>query len=219
MRHISFTLLTAATIAAGATALAQTRVRTESIRPPANAAAAPNYVESPSVTGTAPIRLPPAAPDAAALEIITDVARLPAPVARTRERILSAARSGELANLLALMESSDPMPIFSLGDEKNPISYWKSSFPDSDGLEILATLTDILETGFLHVDEGTPQELYLWPYFARTPLKTLTPAQKVDLFKIVTGSDYRGMLDGGTYNFYRIGIGKDGTWRFFVAGD
>ena len=66
---------------------------------------------------------------------------------------------------------------------------------------------------------GTPQEIFLWPYFARMPLKDLTPEQKVELFKIVTGADYRDMLDFGAYNFYRLGIGSDGTWHFFVTGD
>ncbi|HZE47327.1 MAG TPA: hypothetical protein VE087_10645, partial [Xanthobacteraceae bacterium] len=97
--------------------------------------------------------------------------------------------------------------------------YWKTNYPDSEGVEILATLIDILEAGFVHVDEGTPQEMYLWPYFARMPVTALSAEQKVELFKIVTGADYRDMLDFGAYNFYRLGIGADGTWHFFVTGD
>ncbi len=49
--------------------------------------------------------------------------------------------------------------------------------------------------------------------------RTLTPEQKVELFKIVTGADYKDMVDFGAYNFYRLGIGADGTWHFFVTGD
>ena len=79
-------------------------------------------------------------------------------------------------------------------------------------------LIDILETACVHVDAGTPQEMYVWPYFARMSLKTLTPAQKVELFKIVTGSDYKDMVAAGAYNFFRVGIGGDGSWRFFVTG-
>jgi hypothetical protein len=51
------------------------------------------------------------------------------------------------------------------------------------------------------------------------PLDRLTPEQKVELFKIVTGSDYREMADFGSYIFYRLGIAPDGVWHFFVAGD
>ena len=47
----------------------------------------------------------------------------------------------------------------------------------------------------------------------------LTPQQKVELFRIVTGADYKDMLALGVYSFYRVGIGPDGAWHFFVAGD
>jgi hypothetical protein len=38
------------------------------------------------------------------------------------------------------------------------------------------------------------------------------------LFRIITGNDYKEMQDFGAYIFYRLGIGPDGTWHFFVAG-
>ena len=47
----------------------------------------------------------------------------------------------------------------------------------------------------------------------------LTPQQKVELFRIVTGADYKDMMKLGVYAFYRLGIGPDGTWHFFVTGD
>ena len=159
----------------------------------------------------------PVAPTAAVSEISTDLSRLPAPVARTRERILAAARSGDLQQLAALV--NEAMPVFSFTDEKDPIAFWKANYPDSDGVEVLSTLTTILELGFVHVDQGTPQEMYVWPYFVRMSLNALTPPQKVELFRIVTGADYRDMLAFGVYAFYRLGIGPDGTWHFFVAGD
>ena len=86
-------------------------------------------------------------------------------------------------------------------------------------MEALSILITVLETAFVHVDVGTPQEIYLWPYFARLPLKALTPPQRVELFRIVTGADYRDMVEFGAYSFYRVGIAPDGTWQFFVAGD
>ena len=209
MRRLPLALIAAAiVVAAGVGALSQTRVRTETVRPP-------------TATDTGPSRKAQAAPapNASAPEIITDLSRLPAPVALMRERILAAARSGRLDQLVAVMRANDLMPIFSLNDDKDPIAYWKANYPDSEGVEILATVIDILDAGFVHVDAGTPQEIFLWPYFARMPLKELTPEQKVELFKIVTGADYRDMLDFGAYNFYRLGIGSDGTWHFFVTGD
>jgi hypothetical protein len=188
--------------------LAQNKVRTETIRPPA----APDAASKPSAHVT-----PPTVTDAP--EIITDLSRLPAPVARTRERILAAAQSGDLQKLLTVMQMNETMPIFSFSTEQDPIAFWKSNYPDSDGIEVLSILVTILQTGFVHADKGTPQEMYLWPYLARMPVKSLTSEQKVELFRIITGSDYKDMLDFGAYSFYRLGIGPDGTWHFFVAGD
>src|SRR5256714_10922361 len=163
---------------------------------------------------------PPAATHGAAVpEIIRDLSRLPPRAARTRERILDAARAGDLEKLLIVMQMNETVPVFSFGSEKDPIALWKAIYPASDGLEILAILIQVLETGFVHVHKGTPQEMYVWPYFAHVPLKGLTPDQKVELFRIVTGSDYRKMKEFGAYIFYRVGIAPDGIWHFFVAGD
>jgi hypothetical protein len=221
MRRLSFALLAAAiVVAAGAGALAQTRVRTETVRPPGPADSRTSP-DAPADADTAPNRKSQAAPapSISSPEIIADLSRLPAPVALMRERILEAARSGRLDRLVSVMRMNERMPIFSLNDDKDPIAHWKANYPDTEGIEILATVIEILEADFVHVDAGTPQEIYLWPYFARMPLKELTPEQKVELFKIVTGADYRDMLEFGAYNFYRLGIGSDGTWHFFVTGD
>ena len=61
--------------------------------------------------------------------------------------------------------------------------------------------------------------MYVWPYFAQTPLKDLSRGQKVELFRIVTGSDYKEMAAFGAYSFYRVGIAPDGVWHYFVAGE
>jgi hypothetical protein len=161
----------------------------------------------------------PSATPSAFPEIIRDLSKLPAPAARTRERILEAARSGNLDRLLIVMQSNETLPVFSFGNERDPIAFWKALYPASEGLEILAILIQVLETGFVHIHKGTPQEMYVWPYFAQVPLKGLTAEQKVELFRIVTGSDYKKMKEFGAYIFYRVGIAPDGIWHFFVAGD
>jgi len=210
--HIVLAMLGLFAVTGGA--FAQTKVRTETIRPPgATDKAGTDTQVKPSAKPS-----PPAA-NAAPPEIITDLSRLPQPVARVRERILAAAKSGELKKLVTAMQTNETMPIFSLGDDKDPAAFWRKTYPDSDGIEVLAILIGILEAPFVHVEKGTPQEMYLWPYFARMPLKSLTPEQKVELFRIVTGADYKDMLDFGAYSFYRLGLGPDGTWHFFVSGD
>ena len=198
-------ILTALGLVVGGGLAAQTRVHTETIRPPA----APGAPPSPAVATEAGV---PA-------EIITDLSQLPVPVARMRARILEAARSGDLEKLVLVMQSNETLPVFSFGNEKDPVAYWKANFPDSDGVEILATLIQILETAFVHIARGTPQDMYVWPYFAQTPLKDLSREQKVELFRIVTGADYKEMTEFGAYSFYRVGIAPDGVWHYFVAGE
>ena len=212
--RICLGFLALALLASGGT-LAQTNIRTETIKPtPPPATAAP-----PAQRNTAEKSRPNGrfTPSSAVPEIVTDLSRLPAAVARTRERILAAARSGDLQQLSALM--SEPKPIFSFTDDKDPVAFWKASYPDSDGVEVLSILVTILETGFVRVDEGTQHEMYVWPYFVRMSLKAITAPQKVELFRIITGADYKDMTAFGAYAFYRLGIGPDGTWHFFVAGD
>ncbi len=103
--------------------------------------------------------------------------------------------------------------------EEDPIAALKSLSGDQDGIEVLAILLDLMSTGFVLADKGTPEEAYVWPYFAEKPLSSLTAPEKVDLFRLVTAGDFAGMEEFGSYNFYRVGITPDGRWKFFVAGD
>jgi len=186
-------------------ASAQTPVRTETFRPPQSFGKfkADGRLIPPGAQGKTP-------------EIIAGLSLLPPAVARTRDRILAMARSGNLQGVAAIVQADETT--FSWSDEQNPAAFWRANYPDSEGLEVLSILATILEAPFVHVDQGTPQEVYLWPYFARVPLKTLSREQKVALFKIVTGGDYKDMLAFGTYAFFRVGISPDGTWQFFVTG-
>ncbi|MEN9896320.1 MAG: hypothetical protein RIR97_2172, partial [Pseudomonadota bacterium] len=102
---------------------------------------------------------------------------------------------------------------------EDPVAELKNLSGDDDGAEILAILLDILSTGFVHVGQGTKDEMYVWPYFAQKSLSTLTAPEKVDLLRLVTAGDVADMTEFGGYNFYRVGIAPDGQWRFFVAGN
>jgi len=181
-------------------ALAQGKVKTEPV--------APKAAEGKSQTSE-PLKV----------EAISDLARLPEKVRQTRARILEAAKSGDLNKVATVMQSNEMMPVFSFGGDKNPVEFWKSSYPDSDGIEAMAILSELLEMPFVHLDKGTPQEMFVWPYFYAMPLASLTPEQKVELFRLVTGADWKEMIDFGAYIFFRVGIAPDGVWHFYVAGD
>jgi hypothetical protein len=210
--RISFRLIVLVLVAS-ASALAPVTLRGETATPPPSSTP-PSAEEGAAGTETGKGHIAPPSPVA---EIITDLSRLPAPVAHTRERLLAAARSGDLQQLAGMM--TDTLPIFAFTDDKDPIAFWKANYPDSEGVEVLSILTLILESGFVRVDEGTPQEIYVWPYFVRMSLGALTPQQRVELFRMVTGGDYKDMMKLGVYAFYRVGISPDGTWQFFVSGD
>ncbi|MBX3534414.1 MAG: hypothetical protein KF826_08690 [Xanthobacteraceae bacterium] len=174
---------------AGSPSLAQKKVKTETIRDPKGANA----------------------------EIIRDLSRLPEAVRKKREEILAAARSGDIAKVSALIKENGTAISFT--GESDAAEFWKKTFPDSEGLEALATLIEILEMPFAQIDKGTPQEMFVWPYFHAVQLDKLTPEQRVELFRLVTAYDFREMQKFGSYNFFRAGIAPDGSWRFFVAGD
>lgn len=159
------------------------------------------------------------AEDAAPPPVLYNTSMLPKPVARMHAQLTEAALSGSMDRLRMVLESNELPPTLSFGDTGDPIDFLKSSSGDGEGFEILAILADVLDAGFLHVDAGTPQEMYVWPYFARYPLSSLRPDQKVEMFRIITAGDFAEMEEFGAWTFYRVGIGPDGTLHYFVAGD
>lgn len=159
-------------------------------------------------------------PNAPLPEIIYDLDRLPEPVKRMRNLIIEAVKSGDIEALRPLIGSGSEGTLLSLGGvEGDPIAFLKEGYSDSDGQELLAILEEVLNAGYVHLDAGKPEELYVWPYFVAVPLERLDPRQRVELFKIVTAYDYEEMKASGAYTFYRTAISPDGHWEFFVAGD
>uniref|UniRef100_UPI0035A96D3A hypothetical protein n=1 Tax=Mesorhizobium sp. LHD-90 TaxID=3071414 RepID=UPI0035A96D3A len=159
-------------------------------------------------------------PDEPAPEVLYDVSQLPPDVQKLRNQMLEVAKSGDIEKLRPLLGMGDDMTQLSLiAVEGDPIDYLKSLAGDEDGQEILAILEEVLSAGYVHLDAGKPEELYVWPYFFAVPLDKLTGPQRVELFKIVTAGDYEEMKNFGSYIFYRVGITPQGRWAFFVAGE
>lgn len=154
------------------------------------------------------------------VEFVNDLETLPEPVKKMRMALVEAAASGDIENLRPLLGTGEDETQVSVGDApEDPIAALKSLSGDPDGREVLAILLDIISTGAAHTDKGTPQEAYVWPYFAEKNLETLSPPEMVELYRIVTAGDVTDMREFGGYNFYRLGISADGKWKFFVAGD
>jgi hypothetical protein len=153
-------------------------------------------------------------------EIVYNLDRLPEPVRRMHDLIVEAAKSGDIEKLRPLIGLGDDMTQLSFGDiAGDPIAFLKGLSGDPEGQEILAIMEEVLNAGFVHLEAGTPNEIYVWPYFFGIPLDKLDPRQKVELFKIVTAGDLEDMKQFGTYIFYRVGITPEGRFAFFVAGE
>jgi len=152
-------------------------------------------------------------------QIHSGLAQLPEQVRKMREMILKAARSGDIEALRPVLETNELKPTVSFGGAEDPIRFWKQTSGDGQGREIMAILTEILEMDFVRMDAGTSNEMYIWPYLAELPLDKLTPEQQVDLYRLVTPKQAKAMKEFGGYIHYRLGIGRDGTWHYFVAGE
>ncbi|WP_208996691.1 hypothetical protein [Stappia sp. 28M-7] len=185
-----------------------TRIPSDALEVPA-AAPEPGTAAS-GAYGAQPLHLP---------EVKYGDADLPKAVARMRSQLLEAAHAGDLDRFRMVLEGNEMMPTLSFGETGDPIEFIKSSSGDGEGLEVMAILTELLETGYVHVDQGTAQEMYIWPYFSRIPLARLTNEQKVEMYRVVTSGDLADMEATGAWTFYRVGIGPDGTLHYFVAGD
>jgi hypothetical protein len=150
------------------------------------------------------------------VEILRDVKILPAEVERVRQAILEAAATGNIDALRVPVEMNEIPPIVSAEKISDPIAYWRTASGDGEGREILATLIQLFRSGFVRHEEGTNEELYVWPYFADMPLDQLTPAQEVELMTIVPPERVKAMKLSGRYDHYRIGITHDGRWHYFT---
>lgn len=161
----------------------------------------------------------PQAYDGPVPDVHYGVTGLPDPVARTRQALIDAARTGDIEALRAVFAQSSQPPIVSSQTVDDPVLFLKKSSGDEDGREILAILIELLEAGWTVRGAGTPQETYVWPYFADYPLDAVTPRQEVELYRILTAADVEEMRAYGEYLFYSVGIAPDGRLVFFKAED
>ncbi len=144
-----------------------------------------------------------------------DFAALPEPVKRMLEQIAAAAQSGEIENMLPVFESNELKPMIAEAYVADPIAFWKKESADGSGRDVLAAMLDVISSGFVRVEQGQ-DEMYVWPYFAETDLAKLTPAQEVELYRVVPPDLAVPMKKNGKYDYYRLGIAPNGVWHYFI---
>lgn len=148
-------------------------------------------------------------------EVIYDLNRLPDPITETLQSIVVAAQSGNIDEMLPVLEENELPPMLSDKAVGDPIAFWKKQSADGKGQDILAAMLNVFSSGFLRKGEGK-EAMYIWPYFAEMDLTKLTPAQDVDLYRIVPPPQGIEMKKSGKYTYYRAGIGADGVWHYFL---
>jgi hypothetical protein len=165
---------------------------------------APQTVPTPKATGTP------------APQVIYNPASLPAPVKQMLEQIFETAQDGDIEAMRPVLESNELKPMVSTGSAvEDPIAFWKKNSADGEGREVLAAMLNILSSGFVKVGQGN-DAMYVWPYFAEMDLTTLTPAQDVELYRIVPPAQALAMKKSGKYSYYRLGVSPIGVWHYFL---
>ena len=154
----------------------------------------------------------------ARLPVQRDMSALPAPVQDMRISILRAASSGNLEEMRYVLERNEIMPVLSAGEKVDaPLRYWRDVSADGKGLDIMAVLIELLTSGYV-VKQQPDTQMYVWPHFAARGMSDLTPPEKVELYRLVSPAEAARMAEEG-YDYYRLGIGADGTWHFFYKGN
>src|SRR5262245_40235603 len=151
-----------------------------------------------------------------------DADELPRAVVELREAMLAAIEAGQIEELRHALDMSEIKPDTGAPPKTDPIAHWKSAPGDTQGRDVLAALSLILDTGYVSVRRGPDIEnnqLYVWPYFAEVPLSQLTPRQEVELLRLVPASVAREMKEKGKYTHWRLVVGAAGTWHVLRKGD
>jgi hypothetical protein len=144
-----------------------------------------------------------------------DFDALPDSVRRMLERLAAAAQSGEIENMRPVFESTELKPMVTTEYVVDPIAFWKKESADGSGRDVLAAMLDVMSSGFVRAGQGQ-DEMYVWPYFAEADLRKLTPAQDVELYRVVPPALAVPMKKEGKYSFYRLGISPNGVWHYFL---
>ena len=147
--------------------------------------------------------------------MLYDFNALPDPVKRMLEQIAVAAESGEIENMRPVLESNELRPMVTTAYVEDPIAFWKKSSAGGTGRDVLAAMLNAMASGYVRVGQGQ-DEIYVWPYFAETDLTKLTPAQEVELYRIVPPALALPMQKAGKYSYYRLGISPSGVWQYFL---
>lgn len=193
-------------LVAGALAL----VYAEGGRDTVRRSAAASSQQDVAITGATEVPSQSAGP-----QVLYDFNALPDPVKRMLTQIAGAAESGNIEAMRPVFESNELKPMVSASFVDDPIAFWKKASADGTGRDVLAAMLNVLSSGYVRMGQGK-DEIFVWPYFAETDLAKLTPAQEVELYRIVPPELALAMKKSGKYSYYRLGVSPSGVWHYFL---
>jgi len=148
-------------------------------------------------------------------EVLYDATALPEPVQRILREMILAARTGDIEKMRLVLESNELKPMVAAEHVRDPIAYWKERSVDGSGRDVLAAMLNLLDSGFVLTGKDHAA-MYVWPYFAEVDLAKLTPAQEVELYRVVPPKRAAAMKKKGKYDYYRLGVSPSGVWHYFI---
>jgi len=156
---------------------------------------------------------------------ITDLTRLPAPVAAIRAKILAACATNDIEALRIPIDWNELRPLFAKGGKDSayksgddPIEFLKMISFDKKGAEVLHILRAALTQPYVTITRANVT-LYEWPAFARKPTPAADERDMRARWRCVRFADLtRSNIEGGP-RAMRIGVASDGVWHYFWSED
>jgi hypothetical protein len=137
---------------------------------------------------------------------------LPRAVADKRDAIAAAAQALDYERLATLL---DPATFsYSFGESGDPIGYWRRLEREGH-VPILGDYLPVILRGPF----AKRGDIYAWPSVYGKPPSRWTADERRWLRNLYSEPEIRAFERVGDYLGWRVGIRKDGTWLFFVAGD
>ena len=143
----------------------QSMAASEAAKPEAAPAPKPESDAPKSESATPPAPPGAEAPPPGTPEVIYDFNRLPDEIRDTLQSIVVAAQSGNIDEMLPVLEENELPPMLSATAVSDPIVFWKKASADGQGHDILAAMMNVFSSGFMRKGEGK-DVMYIWPYFA-----------------------------------------------------
>lgn len=152
-------------------------------------------------------------------EISSDISALPEAVQITRQKLIDAARTGDIDALQTVIDAQEFPPNVSFGEPDDAVKYLKDASDDDEGRQILGLLLDLFDQPYAFYPDSGGETYYIWPYLSEIDPNALTPEQQVDAYRLLTSEQIAELQDMGAWYYWRTFISETGEWSAFVAGD